>query len=282
MGTLPYDDLDAGREMQNYYWNCTRDCDRHILRLIEGLRSSGELERTIIVFTSDHGEILGTHGLRGKGTAPIRESVDVPLTIVHPDGPKGAATDALVSHIDLVPTLLAFAGIGAEEVSAQLPLLSGRSFANMIAVPGSVAPREGDGILYHWTSFAYLNHGSLERFREARKKNGISRAMDLSGMLRENTWKRGLMRGASDGRYKFARYFNAHEHKRPQTWDELIKSNDLELYDLQNDIGETKNLAADPESVKDTLLAMNALTNRLAAAEIGADSGKHMPIFARL
>jgi arylsulfatase len=268
--------------MQNYYWNCTRDCDRHILRLIEGLRASGDLERTIIVYTSDHGEILGTHGLRGKGTAPIRESVDVPLTIVHPDGPKGAVSDALVSHIDLVPTLLSFAGIRSDEVGEQLPLLTGRSFADMIAVPGSAAPRAVDGILYHWTSFAYLNHGTLERFREARKKNGIARALDLSGMLRENTWKRGLMRGASDGRYKFARYFNAHDHKRPKNWEELIKSNDLELYDLEHDIGETKNLAADPEAVKDILLAMNAMTNALAAQEIGPDEGKHMPIFARL
>lgn len=281
MGTMPYDDADAGREMQNYYWNCTRDCDRHIMRLIEGLRLSGELERTIIVFTADHGEILGTHGLRGKGTSPIRESVRVPLTIVHPDGPKGASP-ALVTHIDLAPTLMAFAGVRPDDLKAQLPTVVGRDYSSLLETPGSAGPRDGDGILYHWTSFAYLNHLSLARFGAARKMNAVSRTIELMSMLRENTWKRGLMRGSSNGQYKFARYFNAHEHQRPTTWEDLLKSNDLELYDLEADSGETNNLAATPADHKDVLLAMNALTNKLATAEIGPDEGRHMPLFARL
>jgi arylsulfatase A-like enzyme len=282
MGAMPYDNVDAGREMQNYYWNCARDCDRHLMRLIDGLRASGELERTIIVFTADHGEILGTHGLRGKGTSPIRESVRVPLTIVHPDGPKNAATNALVTHIDLAPTLLAFAGVKQDDVKAQLPTITGRDYSGLLETPGSAAPRGADGILYHWTSFAYLNHESLARFGEARKKNAVSRTMELASMLRENTWKRGLMRGSSDGRYKFARYFNAHDHGRPTHWDDLIKTNDIELYDIAVDPGETNNLAVDLVAHKDVILKMNSLTNRLAAAEIGPDDGKHMPIFARL
>jgi arylsulfatase len=282
MGTMPYDDVAAGREMQNYYWNCTRDCDRHLMRLIEGLKASGELDRTVILFTSDHGEILGTHGLRGKGTSPVRESVQVPLTVVHPDGAKGVTSDALVTHVDLAPTLLRFAGIAADDVREQLPTVIGRDYAALVGAPTGVAPRGDDGILYHWTSFAYLNHGSLARFGEAIKKNPASRAYDLLTMLRENTWKRGLMRGASNGRYKFARYFNAHEHERPLDWDALTTSNDLELYDLASDPGETRNLAATPEAHRDVILAMNALTNKLAAAEIGPDNGKHMPLFARL
>ncbi len=282
MGRMSYDDVDVGREMQNYYWNCTRDCDRHLMRLIEGLRAMGELDRTIIIFTSDHGEILGTHGLRGKGTSPIRESVRVPLTIVHPDGPKNALTPAMVTHVDLAPTMLAFAGIKAEEVKTQLPTLVGRDYSNLLSTPESAAARDQDGILYHWTSFAYLNHLSLARFGAARKKNAVSRTMELTSMLRENTWKRGLMRGSSDGKYKFARYFNAHEHERPISWEALLKTNDLELYDLEADPGEISNLAATPEAHKQTILAMNALTNKLAAAEIGPDDGKHMPIFARL
>ena len=282
MGTLAYDDLDAGREMQNYYWNCTRDCDRHLMRLIEGLRTSEELDRTIIIFTSDHGEILGTHGLRGKGTSPIRESVRVPLTIVHPEGPKNAVTPALVTHIDLAPTLLAFAGIKADDVKTQLPSLTGRDYSNLLSTPGSAAARAQDGILYHWTSFAYLNHKSVARFGAARKMNAASRTIELASMLRENTYRRGLMRGSSNGKYKFARYFNAHEHDRPTRWEALLKTNDLELYDLDADPGETNNLAANPEAQKQVILAMNALTNKLAAAEIGPDDGKHMPIFARL
>lgn len=282
MGRMSYGNVDTGREMQNYYWNCTRDCDRHLMRLIEGLRANGELERTIIVFTSDHGEILGTHGLRGKGTSPIRESVRVPLTIVHPDGPKNMATDALVTHVDLAPTLLAFAGVAQNDAKEQLPTLVGRDYSGLLDGRTSATPRASDGILYHWTSFAYLNHQSLARFGEARKMNAVSRTVELSSMLRENTWKRGLMRGSSNGQYKFARYFNAHEHERPTSWEALLKTNDLELYDLEADPGETTNLAAQPDAHKQVILRMNALTNKLAAAEIGPDDGKHMPIFARL
>jgi arylsulfatase A-like enzyme len=44
MGWMPYDDVDKSREMQNYYWNCLRDSDRHLLRLLQSLEALGQLD----------------------------------------------------------------------------------------------------------------------------------------------------------------------------------------------------------------------------------------------
>lgn len=51
----------------------------------------------------------------------------------------------------------------------------------------------------------------------------------------------------------------------------------MELYDTETDPGETRNLAADPEAVRDLILQMNGKLNRLIAREIGIDDGRHMP-----
>src|SRR4029079_8144691 len=60
-----------------------------------------------------------------------------------------------------------------------------------------------------------------------------------------NLKKRGSVRAAFDGRYKFTRYFAPVDRNRPRNLDELYKVNDVELFDLQADPAETTNLAAD-------------------------------------
>ncbi len=58
----------------------------------------------------------------------------------------------------------------------------------------------------------------------------------------------------------FARYFSLREHNTPETWEDLIKYNDLELYDLKNDPDENHNLAADKQKYQDLILTMNEKT----------------------
>jgi arylsulfatase A-like enzyme len=66
LGQWPNEDR-RWRVLQNYYFNCIRDCDTHLVRLLEGLKANGLDDTTIVVFTADHGELGGAHQMRGKG-----------------------------------------------------------------------------------------------------------------------------------------------------------------------------------------------------------------------
>ena len=96
-----------------FYARCTaRDHDLGIV--LGALDRPGLFDDTIVVFTSDHGDMLGSHGLIGSN-GPYEESVRVPLAIRHPRALTSGAADILVSLVDLAPTLLAFAGIPAPQ-----------------------------------------------------------------------------------------------------------------------------------------------------------------------
>ena len=83
--------------------------DECIGRIITQLDQQGLLENTLIVYSSDHGEMLGDHGLMAKFNF-YRGSVQIPLIIRPPGGCEGRTSNALAQLIDIGPTLLDFAG----------------------------------------------------------------------------------------------------------------------------------------------------------------------------
>ena len=76
--------------------------------LVDSLRANGELNRTLIVFTSDNGFLLGEHRIRTGKQYPYEPSVRVPLLMRGPGIPKGEERDQLVANVDLAPTLADF------------------------------------------------------------------------------------------------------------------------------------------------------------------------------
>jgi arylsulfatase A-like enzyme len=85
--------------------------DDNIGRMLEALERTGQRENTIIIFMSDHGEMLGDHGLLLKGCRFYEGLVRVPLIISWPDHiTSGLVSDALVELTDIAPTLLDFCG----------------------------------------------------------------------------------------------------------------------------------------------------------------------------
>jgi arylsulfatase len=113
--------------------------------------------------------------------------------------------------------------------------------------------------------------------RFAERRPGLRTHQQRIGRQQRQWQRRGQMRCVNDGRYKFARYFKATDHHRPRDWATLNARNDLALYDLQADPGETNYMAADRAAVKDTPLAMNAKLDRLIEREIGVDDGSSLP-----
>jgi arylsulfatase A-like enzyme len=265
------------RRRHNYYLNCVRDVDRNMALLLSELDAAGMTDRTIVVFTSDHGDMDGAHQLHAKGAVAYREQNNVPLIVVHPAHAGGKRCNAVTSHVDLAPTLLALAGADAPKRKAVNAKLAGKDFSALLAAPERAAPDAvRDGALFSYNMFAYLDGAFLEKGVEFLQKGGKPKDLAASG-VRPDMMKRGAVRSLYDGRYVFARYFSPKQHNHPATLEELYRVNDVELFDTKADPDEMKNLATDRAKNAELVVAMNAKLNGLIEAEVGEDRGQMLP-----
>ena len=100
-----------GPEQIAAYYAATTAVDDQIGRLSRTLNQLGMADDTIVLFSSDHGDMLGSHGLRLK-RKPWEESIRIPGILRYPRRVKaGQQTDTLFSHVDIAPTLLSLCGI---------------------------------------------------------------------------------------------------------------------------------------------------------------------------
>ena len=277
VGRIAESDEWRWRKRHNYYLNCLQDVDRRIMTVLDELDALGLASRTIVVFTSDHGDLDGAHRLHAKGATSYREQNQVPLIIVHPAHAGGKSCKAVTSHLDIVPTLVSFTNASAEKKAAITKNLAGRDFSALLAAPekaGNKALR--DGQLFCYNMFAYLDGDFLEKAARFFHQPGAMSKIKEAG-LRADLMKRGALRSVYDGRYKFTRYFAPKQHNRPTSLEALLDLNDVELFDLQSDPLELNNLAIDWEQNSDLLLAMNAKLNALIDAEVGEDIGQMLP-----
>lgn len=121
------------REFLRIYYASVQFLDDQVGRILAALDETGQTRNTIVVFTSDHGDMTGHHGMAWKNTQAFYEEVArVPLIISWPDAIRPGKTDAAVSLVDLPPTLLDLTGQSIpraiEGVSAA-PILKGGSSA---------------------------------------------------------------------------------------------------------------------------------------------------------
>ena len=110
-GRIPIERRDMWHNHVNYYLNCMRDVDRHIGSVLDALEENGQAEIHYHYLHLGSWRDGGAHHLRQKGSVAFKETVNVPMIIVDPRQPGGERTEAVGSHLDLVPTILAFAGL---------------------------------------------------------------------------------------------------------------------------------------------------------------------------
>jgi arylsulfatase len=91
-----------------YYAGLVQQIDVEVGRIVAALESKGMLDNTVIVFSSDHGDYLGDHGLSGKGSF-YEGACHVPMIVRHPGVTQPKVSDALVTLTDVTATLLAAA-----------------------------------------------------------------------------------------------------------------------------------------------------------------------------
>jgi arylsulfatase A-like enzyme len=124
----------AARKVKAAYYAMIEQVDHQFGRILDGLERAGQLEDTVVIFMSDHGEALGDHGLSHKGCRFFDGLVRVPLLVSWPGRfLAGLRSDALVGLLDLAPTLLEIAGLPIPadvQGRSLLPILTGAAPAN--------------------------------------------------------------------------------------------------------------------------------------------------------
>lgn len=272
-GVIPTDRKDMWTIFDNYYLNTIRDSDRSVKEIIDTVDELDLWRDTVVVFTADHGEMMGSHGgLKGKGPFAYEENAHVPLIIADPDGKAGAASIALTSHLDLLPTFVGLTGLPADKRPPAVKALPGHDFSALVAEPEKATlTAVRPAILFNYVGPSTVDSGYLlsifQHFFHAQSTPPLSEAkLD----------KRGFLSFVFDGRYKFARYYAPTAFNTPQTLEEIFAKNDVQLFDLQADPQEAHNLALEPEKNRETILRMNALLNDMIAKEVGANDGRFL------
>lgn len=119
------------RSARTYYYGMAQLVDQQVGRILDHLDAAGLAQNTLVIFTTDHAELLGDHGLWLKGPFHYEQLIRVPLIMRWPAGFAPAApTASMASLIDLAPTVLESAGLAVPadmDGRSLLPLLRGKT-----------------------------------------------------------------------------------------------------------------------------------------------------------
>lgn len=199
-GEIPKARLDLWEARQNYYINCVRDVDRHVGTVLDALAASGQADNTIIIYTADHGELGGAHGLRQKGNIVYKENNNVPLIVSDPNRPDlaGETTAALVSSVDLAPTLLALAGMAEADRNLTFPNLIGHDFTAVLEQPAGQGERsqQAGGVLFTFDALSHLDPDAGRKLQAIQAKRAAGEPLNLAEYRPIIDFsKRGYLRG---------------------------------------------------------------------------------------
>ncbi|MDR0796664.1 MAG: sulfatase [Tannerella sp.] len=179
------------------YLKCISSVDDNVGRVLNYLEQIGELDNTIIIYTSDQGFYLGEHGWFDKRFM-YEESLKTPFVIRYPKAIKsaGSVTNAMIQNLDFAPTLLDLAGVSVPND------IQGESFKEVLTGKKQTAK---EALYYHYYEYP-MPHAVKKHY------------------------------GVRTDRYKLIHFYN--------------DIDEWELFDLQNDPNEMKNLIHDPSQAE--------------------------------
>lgn len=125
-GEVEWEEFKRDQDLIQFF-SCNSYIDREIGRVIDAVDElhGGD---TMIIYLSDHGDQLRSHGLKSKGPMMYEESCNIPFIVRYPGGPKNMVSHSLVSSLDIIPTMLDAASIEIPELlngTSILPALKG-------------------------------------------------------------------------------------------------------------------------------------------------------------
>ena len=262
--TIPHflpDTKETREELANYYQSCAR-IDKGVGRLIEILKEAGLYDKTLIVFTADHGMAFA-----GGKTTVYEGGLRVPFVVRNPyEKKRGVKLNGMISHIDITPSLLDFAGgldpktngpkkwIDPDKYWKDKPYAAkenrgprkekfdsyhGKSWISILGRPNAE----------HWeTIFASHTFHEIQMYypmrvvRDKKYKLIWNIAHGLPYPFASDLW------AASSWQAQFQQSLDAPYGQK--TVGQYINRPKFELYDMSKDPNESNNLAADPAHAK--------------------------------
>ena len=217
---LPLRNVQDWKKIIAYYRGLCNQVDTHVGKILSVLEEEKLLNNTIVVYTSDHGDMMGSHRLLGKEVM-FEEAIRVPLLVKLPGQHKARTITKAVSQIDLVPTLLELLG---QKIPASV---QGQSLTPILKSSRKI---QKDDIFIEWTPARKvdnprrreLDNKIIEIGKESMKEEDVKTALYASArtVITQNGWK-----------YNW--YDNGEE----------------ELYNLKTDLLENVNLAHKTEYI---------------------------------
>ena len=190
----------------NFYGNLMKEVDGYLVEVMDALDSTGLTEDTVVIRTSDHGEMGTAHGsMRQKNFNAYEETLRIPMVYSNPEVlPQGETCDAMVSHVDLLPTLASLFGAPR---SARADW-QGKDYSKLVT-------GQSDKPVQDYVTFTF------DDYQAGQATPPYVKPPQHLVAIREKNWK-------------IAKYYDA-AREVPAQW---------ELYHLRHDKYERKNLAA--------------------------------------
>lgn len=272
---------------RRFYYQLQRAMDREMARVLDSLRATKAYENTIVIFTSDHGEMLGAHGgMHEKWHNAYEETTHVPFVVASPllkGGPRDVGVPT--SHADLLPTMLGLAGIDQKKALNRVAVdhpeahpLAGRDLSGVVR--GTQKPSAGEPVFFM----------TDDEISEGEDKPGspfqvYSRwAKTYEVVAQPNHVETVVAEMDIDGKKHVVKYSRYHDNQQfwtePGVRDERLKRkttitvtepapDEYELYDLTLDPTEERNLAH-PSHADDASRALQARMQKILIEQLKA------------